>query len=45
MLQLSQVEMESAVAGTIETFRNTLQTGLDRAKATAGEVGAGGSRW
>ncbi|CAN0051001.1 unnamed protein product [Pylaiella littoralis] len=37
-LELSQVEMESAVAGTIETFRRTLQVALDRAKATAGEV-------
>lgn len=39
-LQLSQGEMESAVAGTMDTFRSTLQTALDRAKATAGEVGA-----
>ncbi|CAN0215799.1 unnamed protein product [Ectocarpus sp. 6 AP-2014] len=37
-LELSQVEMESAIAGTTATFRNTLQTVLDRAGATAGEV-------
>lgn len=37
-LQISQVEMESAVAGTLDTFRSTLQVALDRAKATAGEV-------
>lgn len=39
--QLSQVEMESAVAGTMETFRGTLQTALDRANATASAVRAG----
>lgn len=38
--QLSQGEMESAVAGTMETFRSTVKTALERAKATAGEVGA-----
>lgn len=32
--------MESAIAGTLETFRNNLQTALDRAKATAGQVGS-----
>eukprot|EP00903_Cladosiphon_okamuranus_P011185 g10554.t1 len=37
-LELSQGEMESAIAGTLETFRNVLQTALDRANATAGEV-------
>eukprot|EP00752_Nemacystus_decipiens_P003644 g3358.t1 len=37
-LELSQGEMESAVAGIMETFRDTLQTALDRAGATAGEV-------
>ncbi len=38
--QLSQVEMESAVAGTLETFRGTLRTALDRADATPSAVRA-----
>lgn len=36
--QLSQSEMEAAVAGTIETLRKALGTAVDRAGATPGEV-------
>lgn len=36
--QLSQTEMEDAVAGTMDVFRKSLRTALDRAGATPGEV-------